>query len=90
MTAAISASSDRRARTFFSNRPPAPWAAAILVDETICRQVVIDDLELKHHVHPIMVAQFYTIRSSGTLSASAIFFKALVVPFRRPLSRSEM
>jgi hypothetical protein len=33
---------------------------------------------------------FYAIRSSGTLSTSAIFFKAAVVPFRRPLSKSEM
>jgi hypothetical protein len=32
----------------------------------------------------------YAIRSSGTLSTSAIFFNAAVVPFLRPLSRSEM
>jgi predicted RNase H-like HicB family nuclease len=32
----------------------------------------------------------YAMRSSGTLSASAIFFKAAVVPFLRPLSRSEI
>ena len=32
----------------------------------------------------------YAIRSSGSLRTSAIFFKAVVVPFRRPLSRSEM
>ena len=32
----------------------------------------------------------YTIRSSGTLSTFAIFFKAAVVPFLRPFSRSEI
>jgi hypothetical protein len=31
----------------------------------------------------------YAMRSSGTLSTAAIFFKAAVVPFLRPLSRSE-
>jgi hypothetical protein len=33
---------------------------------------------------------FYAIRSSGSFRTSAIFFKAVVVPFRRPRSRSEM
>src|SRR5262249_3512556 len=32
----------------------------------------------------------HTIRSRGTLSTSAIFFKTAVVPFLRPLSKSEM
>jgi len=45
-------------------------------------------------LRPLHAAQLavdsYAMRSSGTLSASAIFFKAAVVPFLRPLSKSEI